>query len=100
MLKLAKGSLISFSTKPLVLGVWLGIITSTLSFLEIVYVLLQVAKGRTVPGWASTVAIVSFLFGVLFIILGIIGIYLARIHTVLQNRPRFIIREISEQQDV
>jgi len=100
MMNFAKGSLISFSTKPLVLGVWLGIITSTLSFLEIVYMLIQVANGKTVPGWASTVGIVSFLFGVLFIILGIIGVYIARIHTALQNRPRFVIREIIEQQDI
>lgn len=96
MIKFARGSVISFSTKPLILGVWLGIVTSTLSFLEIVYILFQVSTGQTVSGWASTVGIISFLFGILFIILGIIGTYIARIHVALQNRPRFLISEFSK----
>lgn len=96
MIKFAKGSIVSFSTKPLIIGIWIGIITSALSFLEIIYIFYQVAHGRTVQGWASTVGIISFLFGILFIILGIIGMYLARIHVSLQNRPRFLVSEISD----
>lgn len=99
MIKFAKGSIISFSTKPLVLGLWLGVITSILAFMEIIYIIYQVFTGNTVAGWASTVGITSFLFGVLFIMLGIIGIYLARIHVALQNRPRFIIQESTAKQD-
>ena len=30
----------------------------------------------------------------LFVILGIIGTYIARIHTALQNRPRFVIQKL------
>lgn len=99
MIGFAKGSIISFSTKPLVLGIWLGVITSMLAFAEILYVTYQVLIGETVAGWASTVGIISFLFGVLFIMLGIIGTYIARIHVALQNRPRFIIEESSAKQD-
>ena len=99
MLNFAKGSIISFSTKPLVLGIWLGVITSAFAFLYIIYILVQVLSGETVAGWASTVGITSFLFGVLFIMLGIIGTYLARIHVALQNRPRFIIEELSNRND-
>ncbi|HEY9605485.1 MAG TPA: glycosyltransferase family 2 protein [Allocoleopsis sp.] len=99
MIAFAKGSIISFSTKPLVLGIWLGVITSILAFLEIIYVIHKALIGDTVPGWASTVAITSFLFGVLFIMLGILGIYLARIHIALQNRPRFIIQELTARKD-
>ncbi|MDO6444982.1 glycosyltransferase family 2 protein [Colwellia sp. 1_MG-2023] len=100
MLNFAKGSIISFSTKPLAIGVWLGVFTSALAFLEIIYIIYQVLIGETVAGWASTVGIISFLFGVLFIMLGIIGSYLARIHVALQNRPRFIVEEITEKKDV
>jgi dolichol-phosphate mannosyltransferase len=82
-----------------VLGLWLGVITSILAFLEIIYIIYQVSIGDTVAGWASTVGITSFLFGVLFIMLGIIGIYLARIHVALQNRPRFIIQESTAKQN-
>jgi dolichol-phosphate mannosyltransferase len=90
MFQFAKGSLISFSTKPLIIGVWIGIITSFLSFLEIIYIIYQYTQGETVPGWASTIGVLSFLFGILFIILGIIGTYIARIHLALQARPKFV----------
>ena len=93
MLRFAGDAIISFSTKPLRIGIWLGIATSLLAFGEIAYVLTRYFRGETVSGWASTVGILSFLFGVLFIILGIIGSYLAWIHQSLQNRPTVIIRD-------
>jgi glycosyltransferase involved in cell wall biosynthesis len=96
MSSFAIGSIISFSTKPLKLGIWLGVLTSICAFLEILYILYQALNGRTVAGWASTVGIISFLFGILFIILGIVGTYLARIHVALQKRPRYIITKYSD----
>lgn len=91
MMAFAMSAIVSFSTKPLKFGIWLGLVTSTLSFIELIYVLSQFVTGATIPGWASTVGILAFLFGILFIILGIIGIYIARIHEVLQQQPPFII---------
>ena len=93
MMQFAKGAIISFSTKPLLIGVWLGLITSLLSFMEILYVVIQYARGVTIPGWASVLVVTSFLFGILFIILGILGAYIARIHNALQRRPRYVLRE-------
>lgn len=95
MLQFASTAIISFSTKPLRLGIWLGIGTSVLAFLELAYILVQVASGVTVPGWASTVGILAFLFGILFIILGIIGLYMASIHSALQGRPRFVVSGVT-----
>lgn len=97
MLRFSADAIISFSTKPLRMGIWLGVVTSMLAFVEIVYVVAQYFRGVTVSGWASTVGILSFLFGVLFIILGIIGSYLAWIHQTLHNRPRFIVRECTDR---
>jgi dolichol-phosphate mannosyltransferase len=99
MLRFAKGAIISFSTKPLIIGVWLGLITSLLSFLEIVYVLIQYTRGVTISGWASTLGVLSFLFGILFVILGIIGTYLGRIYSALQGRPRYVLREATNIYD-
>jgi dolichol-phosphate mannosyltransferase len=90
MLRFSRSAIISFSTKPLIFAVWLGFVTCGLAFIEIIYIIIQYLRGRSVVGWASTLSVVVFLFGVLFIILGIMGTYLARIHTALQNRPRFI----------
>lgn len=93
MMKFAVGAMVSFSVKPLMLAALIGVITSSLAFLEIVYVFVQFFRGATVAGWTSIVALMSFLFGILFIILGIIGVYLSRIHQALQNRPQFIISD-------
>lgn len=93
MMKFAVGAIVSFSVKPLMLAALVGAITSSLAFLEILYVLIQFFRGATVAGWTSIVAIMSFLFGVLFLILGIIGVYLSRIHQALQGRPQFIIAD-------
>jgi len=46
-----------------------------------------------VPGWTSTIGFMLLLFGILFVLLGIIGLYLARIHRALQGRPLFIVAE-------
>lgn len=95
MLRLASSGIVSFSRKPLLVGIWLGILTSFMAFLELTYILYSYLRGATVPGWASTAGIISFLFGVLFAILGVIGLYLASIHSALQGRPRFIIADVT-----
>ncbi len=96
MLKFASGAIVSFSTKPLRIGIGIGVLTSILAFLELIYVLIQYSAGNTAPGWASTVGIVSLLFGILFILIGVNGVYLARIHQALQSRPQFVIAETIE----
>ncbi|HSA30959.1 MAG TPA: glycosyltransferase family 2 protein [Candidatus Omnitrophota bacterium] len=94
MLHLGLTGIISFSTVPLKLGIWAGLLMSAFSFFELVYILTRYLQGATVPGWASTVGVVSLLFGILFILLGCIGIYLADIHNCLKNRPPFIVEKI------
>jgi len=93
MVRFASGAVVSFSNKPLLLGIWLGLATALLSVLELVYVVVQHLRGETVPGWASIVAVVSLMFAVLFFVLGIIGLYIAQIHSALQRRPRFVVAE-------
>ena len=93
MLRFAAKGIVAHSSRPLRIGIWVGLMTSALAFLELIYIVVQALLGNTVPGWASTVGIISLLFGILFILLGIIGTYLAGIHSILQRRPQFIIAE-------
>ena len=46
---------------------------------------------RAVPGWASAVGMVSLMFGILFILLGIIGEYIGRILIEVRGRPRYLV---------
>lgn len=94
MLRLAWSGVSSFSVVPLRLAIFLGFATAGAAFLELVYALvMRLGFHRTAAGWASLVAVISFLFGMLFILLGIIGEYLGRVLSEVQGRPRYIVRE-------
>jgi dolichol-phosphate mannosyltransferase len=95
MIRFAAASVFSFSTVPLRLGIWLGIITSGLAFLELIYILIKYASGDSVAGWASTLTVISFMFGILFILIGVIGAYLGNLCDTLKNRPRFLVDKTS-----
>ena len=100
MLGFARGTVISFSLTPLKLGIWLGPGTSVLAFAEIAHAIVRYARGVTVPGWASLTAVISFLFGLLFIVLDVVGVCIARIHDILQNRPAFVIDRVTRRPHV
>ena len=90
MLKFAVTAILTFTTRPLYIGLWVGAALALLAFAELGYVVLQYLRGVTVPGWASLVGIVSLLFGFLFLLIGIIGLYVARIHVALQTPPLYV----------
>lgn len=81
------------STKLIRFITSLGIITSLISFLMIIWVLWSKFAGTVVAGWASTYAIVSLLGGVQLISLGVIGEYIGKIYLETKQRPRYIISD-------
>ena len=94
MLRFAWHGISSFSLVPLRLGILVGVITSALSFAFLAEAIIaKVITGTAVPGWASTVGVLSFLFGILFIFLGIIGMYIGRILIQVRERPLFIVAD-------
>jgi polyisoprenyl-phosphate glycosyltransferase len=94
MIRFAWTGLTSFSLTPLRAAIFIGIMTSMLAFASIVYATGAYILGlRTVPGWASILSIVSFQFGVMFILLGIIGEYVGKILLEVKRRPRYLVSE-------
>ena len=92
-LKVAINGIFSFSYLPLRLITLLGIAVSLLSFFMIVVQLILLALyGRVTPGQTTIVILISFFFGVLFLILGIIGEYLSRIYDEVKQRPTYIVK--------
>lgn len=98
MWRLAWNGVLSFSTIPLRIGLAIGTITALLSFVELAFVVIAWFCGQTVPGWASLLGVNAFLFGVLFILLGIQGQYILRLYEQARARPTFIIERIVRQQ--
>ncbi len=93
MIRFATSSLLSFSVVPLRMGIWLGLLTSFLAFMEMIYIGIRWIQGAVVPGWASTLTVVSFMFGILFVLVGVLGAYLGSIFETLKDRPRFLVQE-------
>lgn len=92
--KLALDGIFSFSYIPLKLTTYLGFIISILSFIMIIVELaLFVFYGREVPGFTTLIITILFLFGMLFMILGIIGEYIARIYDEVKQRPNYIVKK-------
>jgi dolichol-phosphate mannosyltransferase len=94
MFGLATGAILSYSTRLLHLGIWIGLATSLVAFVELIVALIDYTSGQVVPGWTSTIGFMLLLFGILFVLLGIIGLYLARIHRALQGRPLYIVADV------
>lgn len=95
MLKLALDGITTFSYKPLKLASYIGSILSLLSFLYMIYVLVQrIFFPETVqPGWTSILAVSLFFNGITLLMLGIMGEYIGRIYDEVKERPLYIIKE-------
>jgi polyisoprenyl-phosphate glycosyltransferase len=94
MLRFAWTGITSFSIVPLRLATVLGLLTSLFAFYELLdAVYVKVFTSSAVPGWTSLYVLVSFLFGILFILIGITGEYIARILEEVRGRPRFVISD-------
>lgn len=91
MLALAFDGITSLSIKPIRIITMLGLIVSFFSFLMVVYIFIQVFKGSTIVGWASTCVLISFFSGIQLVCIGVIGEYIGKIYLETKRRPRFII---------
>jgi dolichol-phosphate mannosyltransferase len=97
LMRYSLSSIVAFSLKPLRIGIWIGFITSLFAFLELAYIIYRYFHGIDVPGWASTLTVISFMFGMLFILVGILGTYMGTMVEILKKRPRFLIGETCGQ---
>ncbi|HVS23511.1 MAG TPA: glycosyltransferase family 2 protein [Gammaproteobacteria bacterium] len=94
MLGLAWHGVSSFSLVPLRVAMGIGLLSSIVAFVGVCYAILgKWLDKEAIPGWASTVAIVSFLFGALFVFLAVLAEYVGRIVVEVRGRPRFLVRE-------
>ena len=94
MMQLGWHGVSAFSLVPLRIGIVIGLISSSIAFLGVCYAILgKWLDKEAIPGWASSVAISSFLFGVLFVFLAVLAEYVGRIAVEIRRRPRFLVRE-------
>jgi polyisoprenyl-phosphate glycosyltransferase len=95
MLKFAVDGILSFSQAPLKLASALGLASSAVAFVFIVYgiVVKIFAPERVIAGWSSVFTAVLFVGGIQLISLGVLGEYIGRIYEEIKNRPLYIVDE-------
>lgn len=90
--RLCINTIVCFSDVPLKAGIFAGLLSGLFGIILIIYTL---ATRQGAPsGYATIVIVLCFMFAVLFVLLGIIGQYIAVIYTELKDRPIYIIKDI------
>ena len=93
MLALAFDGITSLSIKPIRLITGLGLLVALVSFIGVIWSVVEHFLGNTVSGWSSMTSIICFVSGVQLISLGVIGEYIGKIYLETKRRPRYIISE-------
>lgn len=92
-LRLAADIILAFSDRPLKFATYLGLLISLISFIIIGWIVYRVLQGGfSVAGWASLMAAIFLIGGIIIFILGVLGIYVSKIFNEVKHRPLFVIQ--------
>ena len=84
----------AFSTKPLNISTFVGILFCLISLIMIIFIICKtLIFGDPVGGWPSLACIVLFVGGVQLFCTGIMGEYLSKTYLEVKNRPIYIVKE-------
>lgn len=84
----------NYSVLPLRMASMLGIIAAISGFLFAVATVVKKLMNPDMPmGWASLMCVMVFFFGLVLLVVGIIGEYLGKAVQTLGNTPQYIVRE-------
>ncbi len=100
LFKYAINNLTGFTSAPLHLVTFMGLIFLILSVLLSVQTLYNLAVGNAVEGFTTVIILILITGSCIMLSLGIIGIYISKIYNEIKNRPLYIINEyinINEQ---
>lgn len=93
-LKLARHGLFSFSTIPLELITWTGLLLSILGGIYLLYILIISLLGIAFQGWTSTISAILILGGIQMLSLGVVAQYVGMIFEEVKGRPLYVIKSL------
>ena len=95
LMNYAIDGIIGFSTKPLRLATYLGMLTALAAVIYTVFVVLEKFLWQTtIPGYATIVVLILLLGGMQLFCIGIIGEYVGRNFVQSKERPIYLAKEI------
>jgi polyisoprenyl-phosphate glycosyltransferase len=82
----------SFSTAPLRVATYLGVMTALLAFVYALWIVVKALLwGDPVAGWPTMMTVILLLGGVQLMALGMIGEYLGRLYEESKQRPLYLV---------
>ena len=102
--RLFKDTFYASSNFPIKLISWTGFFSFLLSIIVIILSIIfklmgqESIAGFKIPGWTTTLIIMSFFCGLILLSLGIIAEYLLRIFDEVKNRPGYIIKKSNKKE--
>lgn len=93
LFKFSINTILCFSDLPLKLGIYSGVAVGFLGMLVMLETIYEWAVKGTPNGYATIVVLLCFMFAMLFVIIGIIGEYIAILFTELKDRPIYIVHD-------
>ncbi len=94
LINFAIDGITSFTTAPLRISTYIGLIVSLIAFIYLIIIVVQTLLfGNELAGYPSTLAVILFLGGVQLLSLGVIGEYIGRIFNETKQRPLYLIEE-------
>ncbi len=94
LIELAIDGITSFTTAPLRIATYTGIVVSAFTFIYLVVLVFRtIFFGTDLAGYPSMMAVILFLGGIQLLSLGIIGEYVGRIFNETKQRPLYLIEE-------
>lgn len=94
LFKYAINGIVAFSTTPLVISTFIGLLFCFISFIAIIFIIFKtLILGDPTSGWPSLACIIIFMGGIQLFFLGIFGLYLSKMYSEIKKRPMYIINE-------
>ncbi len=95
LFKYAMSGIMAFSTAPLKIATFIGLGSVGVSVVYSIITLIRKLLGQIdVSGFTQIILLLTFFCGIILVILGIIGEYIAKIYQQVKNRPIYIVDEI------
>ncbi|OHX65551.1 glycosyltransferase family 2 protein [Flammeovirga pacifica] len=100
LFKLASDNILSNSNKPLRIGITIGFFITIASLLFGIYLIIGHSFNFfKVEGWTSTMVSIWFIGGMLSFNMGLLGIYIGKIFEEGKQRPIYIIKDDTNEQN-
>jgi len=100
LINLAINGITSFTTAPLRIASFMGVIVSVVAFFYLIYIIIVTNFfGEPVQGYPTIMVTMLFLGGVQLLSLGIIGEYLGRVFNEVKGRPGYFVNSYNGKRE-